>query len=113
MLIQASVEKLNGDLHQPSEIRYESRSFSVICLVSLAYRKGLISGVNLFVVVPQAIGISLRNTSTTTIAMVLVKDNPDGQEHVIYYATKNLMVPSIATLFVTEINSYGLGYHNR
>ena len=29
--------------------------------------------------------------STTTIAMVLVKENPDGQEHVIYYASKNLM----------------------
>ena len=29
--------------------------------------------------------------STTTIAMVLVQENPDGQEHVIYYASKNLM----------------------
>ena len=55
------VEKLNGDLHQPSRIRYVPRSFSVRCLVSLAYRKGLIFGVNLSVVVPQAIGISLRN----------------------------------------------------
>ena len=53
--------KLNGDLHQPSRIRYESRSFSVSCLVSLAYRKGLIFGVKLSVVVPQAIGISLHN----------------------------------------------------
>ena len=61
MPIQAGVEKLNEDLHQPSEIRYESRSFSVSYLVSLAYRKGLISRVKLFVVVPQAIGISLRN----------------------------------------------------
>ena len=51
MLIQEKVEKLNRDLHQPSRIRYESRSFSVICLVSLAYREGLISGVNLSVVV--------------------------------------------------------------
>ena len=61
MLIQARVEKLNGDLHQPSAIRYKSISFSVRCLVSLAYREGLISGVNMSVVVPQAIGISLRN----------------------------------------------------
>ena len=43
------------------EIRYESRSFSVRCLVSLAYRKGLVSRVNLSIVVPQAIGISLYN----------------------------------------------------
>ena len=30
-------------------------------------------------------------TSTTTIAMVLVQENPDDQEHMIYYASKNLM----------------------
>ena len=30
-------------------------------------------------------------TSTTTIAMVLVQENPDSQEHVTYYASKNLM----------------------
>ena len=60
--IQARVGKLNRDLHQPSGIRYESRSFSVIYLVSLAYRKGLIFGFKLSVMVPQAIGISLRNT---------------------------------------------------
>ena len=59
--IQAGVGKLNGDLHQPSGIRYESRSFSVRYLVSLAYRKGLIYGVNIPIVVPQAIGISIRN----------------------------------------------------
>ena len=29
--------------------------------------------------------------SATTIAMVLVQENPNGQEHVIYYASKNLM----------------------
>ena len=29
--------------------------------------------------------------STTTIAMVLVQENPNGQERVIYYASKNLM----------------------
>ena len=61
------LEKLNGDLHQSSEIRYVSRSFSVRCLVSLAYRKGLIFRVELSVVVPQAIGISLRNMNKMTI----------------------------------------------
>ena len=30
--------------------------------------------------------------SATTISMVLVQDNLHGQEHVIYYASKNLMV---------------------
>ena len=30
-------------------------------------------------------------SSTTTIAMVLVQENPNGQEHMIYYASKNLM----------------------
>ena len=29
--------------------------------------------------------------STTTIAMVLVQENLHGQEHMIYYASKNLM----------------------
>ena len=29
--------------------------------------------------------------STTTIAMVLVQENPYGQEHVIYYTSKYLM----------------------
>ena len=61
MLIQVRLEKLNGDLHQPFGIRYVLISFSVRCLVSLAYRKGLISGVKLSAVVPQAIRISLRN----------------------------------------------------
>ena len=59
--IQAKVGKLNGDLLQPSGIRYEVWSFSVRYLISIAYWKGLISGVKLSVVVPQAIGISLRN----------------------------------------------------
>ena len=61
LLIQVRVEKLNGDLHQPSRIRYVSRSFSVRCLVSLAYGKGLISVVTLSIVVPQAIGSFLHN----------------------------------------------------
>ena len=60
-LIQAEVGKLNEDLLQPSGIRYEVGSFSVRYLISIAYWKGLISGVKLPVVVPQAIGISLRN----------------------------------------------------
>ena len=60
-LIQAKVGKLNGDLLQLSRIRYEVWSFSVRYLISLAYWKGLISGVKLSVVVPQAIGISLHN----------------------------------------------------
>ena len=55
------VGKLNGDLHQPSGIRHKLGSFSVSYLVSLAYRKGLISEVKLSIVVPQSIGISLRN----------------------------------------------------
>ena len=57
------MEKLNGDLHQTSGIRYVSRSFSVRYLVSLAYGKGLISAVTLSVVVAQAIGIFLCNNS--------------------------------------------------
>ena len=61
--IQARVGKLNGDLLQPSEIRYEVWSFSVRYLISLAYWKGLISGFKLSVVVPQAIGISLCNNA--------------------------------------------------
>ena len=55
------MENLNGDLHQSSGIRYESRSFSVRCLVSLVYRKGLISAVTMSIVVPQAIGIFFCN----------------------------------------------------
>ena len=59
--IQVEVGKLNGDLLQLSEIRYEVWSFSVRHLISIAYWKRLISGVKLSVVVPQAIGIYLRN----------------------------------------------------
>ena len=61
MLTQARLEKLNGDLHQLSGIRYVLRSFSVRCLVSLAYGKGFISAVTLSIVVPQAIGSFLHN----------------------------------------------------
>ena len=55
------IGKLNEDLLQPSGIRYEVWSFSVRHLISISYWKGLISGVKLSIVVPQAIGISLRN----------------------------------------------------
>ena len=61
LLIESRVEMLNGDLHQSSEIMYVSRSFSVRCLVSLAYKKGLIYAVILSIVVPKAIGIFLHN----------------------------------------------------
>ena len=61
LFIQARVEKLNGDLHQPSVIRYVSRSFRVRCLFLLHIGKGLISAVTLSIVVPQAIGSFLRN----------------------------------------------------
>ena len=62
LLVKARLEKLNEDLHQPSGKRYVLRFFSVICFVSLAYGKGLISTVTLSVVLPQAIWSFLRNT---------------------------------------------------
>ena len=31
------------------------------------------------------------SSSTTTIEMVLVQDNPNGQEHMIYYMSKSLI----------------------
>ena len=72
LLIQARLEKLNEDLHQPSGIRYVSRSFSVRCLVSLAYGKGLISIVTLSVVVPQAIGFFICNRIGNSVGEFLV-----------------------------------------
>ena len=54
------MEKLNGDLHQPYEISYVSRCFSVRCLFLFHIGKGLIFVVTLSVVVPQAIGIFLH-----------------------------------------------------
>ena len=59
--IQAEVGKLNKDLLQPFGIRYDVWSFSVRYFISIAYWKGLISGVKMSIAVPQAIGISLRN----------------------------------------------------
>ena len=62
MLIQARMEKLNGDLPQPSEIRYVLRSFSVTCFISLAYWEGIdFCGYSVCCGTPQAIGIFLRN----------------------------------------------------
>ena len=39
------LEKLNGDLHQPSGIRYASYPLVLDVFISLAYWNGLISGV--------------------------------------------------------------------
>ena len=72
MLIQARVENLNRDLHQPSKIRYVSRSFSVRCLVSLAYWKRMIYAVTMSLVVPQAMGIFLHNRIGDHIGEFLV-----------------------------------------
>ena len=46
------MENLNRVLLQPSGTRYDSISFNVICLVSLAYWEILFSGVKLSIVVP-------------------------------------------------------------
>ena len=72
LLVQAGLEKAQRDLLQPPRIRYDSRSFSVRCLVSLAYRKGLIYAVTLSVVVPQAIGSFLHNRIGNHIGEFLV-----------------------------------------
>ena len=75
--IQVEVGKLNGDLIQLSGIRYEVWSFSVICLISIAYWKGLISRVKLSVVVLQAIGIYLRNMEERGREKFPIKDAED------------------------------------
>ena len=74
------IGRLNGDLLQSSGIRYEVWYFSVRHLISIAYRyrKGLIFGVKMSIVVPQAIGIYLRNTihwqiTTTHIASITAR----------------------------------------
>ena len=62
LLTQAGLEKLNEDLHQPSRIRYFSRSFSVRCFISIAYREGIdFYGFSIYCGTPQAIGSFLRN----------------------------------------------------
>ena len=53
--------------------------------------------------------------SISTIAMVLVQKNPDSQEHVIYYASKNLMdsetrysrVEKLALAMVIAVQKFG------
>ena len=99
----SGVEKINGDLHQPSEIRYESRSFSVRCLVSLVYGKWLIFAVNLSIVVPRAIGSFLRNTLGIIIIIFL-------NLIMVWLSIAQSISRSAG---ITEKNSYGLGYHNR
>ena len=60
--IQVGVGKLNGDLHQPSGIRYVSISFSVIFFISLAYWEGIdFCGYSVCCGTPQAIGSFLHN----------------------------------------------------
>ena len=49
--IQACLEKLNEDLHQPFRIRYDSYPLVLYVFISLAYWKGLISSVTQSVVV--------------------------------------------------------------
>ena len=41
LLVQAGLEKAQRDLLQPPRIRYDSRSFSVRCFISLAYWEGI------------------------------------------------------------------------
>ena len=62
LLKQADQKKLKRDLLQPSRIRYDSRSFSVRCFISLAYWEG-IDFCSFFICCGtlQAIGIFLRN----------------------------------------------------
>ena len=62
LLTQAGLEKLNGDLHQPFEIRYFLRSFSVKCFISLAYWEGIdLCSYYVCCGTPQAIEIFLYN----------------------------------------------------
>ena len=56
------VEKLNGDLHQPSVIRYASYPLVLDAFISLAYWNGLVYGVTQSVLVhPKPHEVSLRN----------------------------------------------------
>ena len=62
LLTQVGLEKLNEDLHQPSGIRYVSRSFSVRFFISLAYWEGIdFCAYTIYCSIPQAIEIFLRN----------------------------------------------------
>ena len=99
MLIQARVEKLNGDLHQTSGIRYVLRSFSVRYLVSFSYGKGLISTVTLSVVVPQAIGIFLCNRIGDHTGDVLYFSLRFGGTMCLILLTCSLFLPIFVSLF--------------
>ena len=62
LITQEELKKHSEDLHQPSRIRYVSRSFSVRCFISLAYWEG-IDFCSFFVYygTTQPIGSFLRN----------------------------------------------------
>ena len=56
------LEKLNGDVHQPSRIRYASYPLVLDVFISLAYWNGLFYGVTQSVLVhPKPHEVSLRN----------------------------------------------------
>ena len=42
-------------------------------------------------------------TSTSTIAMVLVQEDPNGEEHVIYYLSKSLFGPKLQYSHVEKL----------
>ena len=94
------MEKINGDLHQPSEIRYVSRSFSVRCLVFLAYRKGLIFVVTLSVVVPQAIRSFLRNRIGDSTGDVACFSLRFGGTMCLIFLTFSLFLPVYVLHFI-------------
>ena len=57
LLAQEGLKKLSGDLLQPSEIRYDSGSLSVIYLFSLAYWEAIdFLCLAVYCGTPQAIG---------------------------------------------------------
>ena len=58
----SEIGKLKGDLHQPSGIRYVSRTFSVRCFISLAYWEGIdFCSFSVCFGTPKDIGSFLRN----------------------------------------------------
>ena len=59
--IQAEIGKLNGDLLQPSRIKYEVWSCSVRYLISIAYWKGLISRVANSITERNSYGLGYHN----------------------------------------------------
>ena len=95
------IGKINGDLLQPYGIRYEVWSFSVRHLISIAYWKGLICGVKLSVVVPQAIGISLRNTNAPGAPPIV----EIGVHHLLAMTTEEVNIQ-------TKRNPWGIHWEN-